>query len=265
MFTIGQLSKRTHISIRTLRYYDELGLLKPAKVAESGYRYYSNEELRLLQHITALKELGFTLASIKELLLTTGKGAQESRWKSFLDFELAAIAEERTRLDEMEKLLQTARHALEMKGEIEAEDIFLFIRALQTPPNVRESFFARHFTEREIRILKNLPDLSSEDPRAMKWAKLIRAAMEHLHEPPSSDVSQDLARQFVEISMDWFEQDEQLIEKYWTMIRPEANEETKVYGLDADVMGYIDRIVDAYLQQDQEGTPHGEADRTAHS
>lgn len=43
MYSIGELSKNTNISIRTLRYYDEIGLLKPAKVADSGYRYYSNQ------------------------------------------------------------------------------------------------------------------------------------------------------------------------------------------------------------------------------
>ncbi|MFX3633159.1 MAG: MerR family transcriptional regulator [Candidatus Pristimantibacillus sp.] len=230
MYTIGQLSKKTNISIRTLRYYDELGLLKPARVADSGYRYYSYEELRLLQHITALKELGFTLASIKELLTAGGAVSQELRWKSYLDFELAAVAEEKRRLDEMEKLLQTARYALEMKGELEPEDIYLFIKAVQSPFGIRDSFLAQHFTDREIKIIKNLPDLISNDPRSMKWAQLIRKVKEHLHEPPSSDISQELAAQIIEVSMEWFEKDEQLLEKYWSMVRPEEGKETKVYG-----------------------------------
>lgn len=258
MYSIGQLSKKTHISIRTLRYYDELGLLKPAKVAESGYRYYSNEELQLLRHITALKELGFTLATIKSMLSKPEQPSREAQWKSFLDFELAAIAEERRRLDEMEKLLQTARYALEMNGDIAPDDIFLFIRALRTPPGQRDSFFARHFTAREIQILQRLPDLSSEDPRTMRWAQLMRAAKAHTQEPPDSAISRELAEQFMEIAMEWFEGDEQLIEKYWTLIRPEAGGETKVYGLDADVMAYIDRIVDARLQRSEEEARDGE-------
>ncbi|UVI30657.1 MerR family transcriptional regulator [Paenibacillus spongiae] len=258
MYSIGQLSEKTNISIRTLRYYDEIGLLKPAKVADSGYRYYSNEELSLLQHITALKELGFTLASIKELLsVSAGKESQENRWRTYLEFELAAVAEEKKRLDEMEKLLRTARHAFEMKGEVDAEDIFLFIKALRSPSEPRETFLAQHFTDREIKIIKELPDLSANDPRSMEWARLIRKVKEHLHEPPSSSNSQNLAAQIVEVSMEWFQQDERLIEKYWSMIRPEEGMETKVYGMDADVMDYIDRIVDLYLQHLQEGDSHG--------
>ena len=253
LYSIGQLSKNTNISIRTLRYYDEIGLLKPAKVAESGYRYYSNEEIKMLQHITALKELGFTLASIKELLLSTGREMQEQRWRDYLEFELAAIVEERRRLDEMEKLLQNARYAFEMKGEIASEDIFLFIRALRFPAEVREAFLNEHFADDEIRVIKSLPDLSSNEPRSMEWAKLLRKVREHQHESPSSEASQQLAAQIMELSMEWFEQDEQLINKYWSLIRPEGGKETKVFGLDAEVMDYIDQIVDLYLEHLQEG------------
>ncbi|MFD7525609.1 MerR family transcriptional regulator [Paenibacillus chitinolyticus] len=252
MYSIGQLSKKTNISIRTLRYYDEIGLLKPAEVADSGYRYYSGREVKQLQHIAALKELGFTLASIKKML-SSGEETNEINWGAYLDFELAAVAEERRRLDEMEKLLQVTRHAFEMKGDVESEDIFLFIRSLSAPSEGRETFLTQHFTDNEIRILKSLPDLSADDPRNMAWAKLIREVKEHLHEPPSSAVSQKLAARIVEISMDWFQQDEQLIEKYWSLIRPEEGKEAKVYGMEADVMDYIDRIVDWYLQHLEEG------------
>lgn len=63
--------------------------------------------------------------------------------------------------------------------------------------------------------------------------------------------------------MEWFENDEQLLEKYWSMVRPEEGMETKVYGLDADVMNYIDQIVDRYLLNTQEGNLNGEEDRKA--
>jgi len=263
MYSIGRLAKQTKISIRTLRYYDEIGLLKPAKVAESGYRYYSNEEIQTLRHIAALKGLGFTLASIKEML-ASGGGERESRWKDFLDLELATIAKERKRLDDMEKLLLTTRHAFEMKGDVEPEDLFLFIRALGSPPETREAFLARHFTEREIRIIKRLPSLSDTDPRNMEWAGLMREAKERLGEPPSSAASQELAKRFVAVGLDWFEQDEKLLEKYWSLIRPEEGEKEKVYGMDAEAMAYIDRIVDEYLRRQGEeagdGSQGGQAD-----
>ena len=66
MYTIGRLSKATNVTIRTLRYYDELGILKPARVAETGYRYYDTSALMRLQQITALKHQGYIEPSAED-------------------------------------------------------------------------------------------------------------------------------------------------------------------------------------------------------
>jgi DNA-binding transcriptional MerR regulator len=69
MFRIGDFSRFTCVSVKMLRHYDEIGLLKPARVdAESGYRYYSADQLPRLNRIIALKELGFSLEQVAQLL-----------------------------------------------------------------------------------------------------------------------------------------------------------------------------------------------------
>ncbi len=68
MKTVSQVAKLTGISIRTLQYYDEIGLLKPSGLTSSGYRLYDDEALQTLQQILFLKELGFQLKEIKEIL-----------------------------------------------------------------------------------------------------------------------------------------------------------------------------------------------------
>ncbi|MGO4788515.1 MerR family transcriptional regulator [Paenibacillus sp. 2KB_20] len=66
MMKISAFAKVSGISIKTLRYYDELGILKPAHVDEqSGYRYYSEEQLLTVKRIAAYKEQGFTLEQLK--------------------------------------------------------------------------------------------------------------------------------------------------------------------------------------------------------
>jgi 7-cyano-7-deazaguanine reductase len=65
---IKDISRMTALSIRSLQYYDEIGLLKPAQRSESGYRLYSDNDLIRLQQVVTLKFLGFSLASIKEIL-----------------------------------------------------------------------------------------------------------------------------------------------------------------------------------------------------
>ena len=68
MKSISQVGKLTGVSIRTLQYYDEIGLLKPSELTAAGYRMYDDNALQTLQQILFFKELGFPLKEIKEIL-----------------------------------------------------------------------------------------------------------------------------------------------------------------------------------------------------
>lgn len=68
MRTVKEISEITGVSIRTLRYYDEIGLLKPTGLTKAGYRLYDNKALEKLQQIMFFKELGISLMDIKEII-----------------------------------------------------------------------------------------------------------------------------------------------------------------------------------------------------
>ena len=68
MYTVKQLSKLAGVTPRTLHHYDEIGLLKPSRVGENGYRYYGEESLLRLQQILFYRELGLPLEDIKKLM-----------------------------------------------------------------------------------------------------------------------------------------------------------------------------------------------------
>lgn len=67
-YTVKQVSQMCGVSVRTLHYYHEIGLLTPYKVTDSRYRLYNRENLERLQQILFFRELGFELAKIKEIL-----------------------------------------------------------------------------------------------------------------------------------------------------------------------------------------------------
>ena len=110
MLKIGDFSKISRVSIRMLRHYDDIGLLKPAKIDDfTGYRYYREDQLFLMGRITALKDMGFSLADIARILEIYD---DKDRLDSFLaarEQELAAQARE-TEYKLM--LLDTARKRL---------------------------------------------------------------------------------------------------------------------------------------------------------
>ena len=68
MMNIGELSAMTHVSIRTLRHYDRIGLLKPSHVTEAGYRQYDEAALERLHTIRLFRELEFSLADIQRII-----------------------------------------------------------------------------------------------------------------------------------------------------------------------------------------------------
>ena len=67
-YSINELSKLAKISKRTLRYYDEINLLKPKRINSSGYRIYGDYEIDQLQQILFYKEMGFKLDEIREII-----------------------------------------------------------------------------------------------------------------------------------------------------------------------------------------------------
>ena len=68
MRTVNEVSKMTGVSIRTLHYYDQIGLLSPTSVTEAGYRLYDDTALERLQQILLFKELEFPSKEIKEII-----------------------------------------------------------------------------------------------------------------------------------------------------------------------------------------------------
>ncbi len=66
--TVGALAKRTGISVRTLHYYDEIGVLAPSQHSDAGYRLYTGADVVRLQQVMSLRQLGFSLAQVRECL-----------------------------------------------------------------------------------------------------------------------------------------------------------------------------------------------------
>jgi DNA-binding transcriptional MerR regulator len=110
-YSVNRLSKLSGVSARTLRYYDEIGLLKPARIAESGYRLYGQAEVDLLQQILLYRELGFPLEEIKTLLAAPDFDRAEAFTR-----HLTELHTKRQRLDAL--IHNVTQSIAAMKGEV---------------------------------------------------------------------------------------------------------------------------------------------------
>lgn len=110
MLKIGDFSKLSRVSIRMLRHYDEIGLLKPVETDPStGYRYYRAGQLPVAGRIAALKEMGFGLTAIREMLSCFDDPAKLEAYLRSQRMELLALREETER---RLRLLDTAQDRL---------------------------------------------------------------------------------------------------------------------------------------------------------
>lgn len=108
MFAIGEFARLAQVTVKTLRYYDEAGLLKPAHVdRDSGYRHYKASQLPRLNRILVLKELGFSLEQIASLI---DEGVNEFELQGMLRLRRAEqqtkIEQESSRLAAIEFMIQ---------------------------------------------------------------------------------------------------------------------------------------------------------------
>lgn len=243
MYGIGKVAAETNLTVRTLRYYDEISLLKPSYVAESGYRYYSKNDVLKLQRILALKELGFNLKQIKEIL-------DRNKWKNVFKEHLEFIAKEKERLGYLEKLSRLCLQLSIVEQDISWDNIFQYIRQSQEAQNKKTQFLKEYFNEREFGILKN-PLLDIGEEEAITLIDLLKTANEQKDEDPFSAKSQALAERFAIFLNDAFRGDEALISKYWEL-QKQSPKEASLIVLDKDVIQYIDDIMDIYEERLEE-------------
>lgn len=109
---VKEVAELVGVSIRTLHHYDQIGLLTPKEITDSGYRLYSEENLETLQQILFFKELGFNLKEIKKIINSSLFNRQEA-----LILQRKMLIEKRKKVDKMiETIDKTIKH---MAGEIQ--------------------------------------------------------------------------------------------------------------------------------------------------
>lgn len=115
VYSIRELSELAGVSARTLRYYDEIGLLKPLYVNEAGYRFYGEKEVDALQQILFYRERGFDLKQIQKIIYEEDFDIEKA-----LEEHLVVLERRRKQLD---SLIQSVKQTIgSMRGECVMSD-----------------------------------------------------------------------------------------------------------------------------------------------
>ena len=105
LYSTGEFAKIAGVTIRTIRYYDKIGLLKPTKVLNNGYRRYCNNDLITLQKIVSLKQLGFSLEEIYPLIQDNDKNS----FKKSIQLQISLLDQKIQKLNALKESLKSTK------------------------------------------------------------------------------------------------------------------------------------------------------------
>ncbi|MFZ1871563.1 MAG: MerR family transcriptional regulator [Chania sp.] len=157
LLKVGELARRSGITVRTLHYYDSIGLLIPSARSDAGYRLYNRADITRLHHIQALRRMGVTLAEVGALLARSGLAlpAVIEQQIAMLDRQLVQITALRGRLQHMHTQLT-------MGNEPELNDWLTTLESM--------TMYDKYFTADE---LAQLPFYQADEARNQEWKEMV--------------------------------------------------------------------------------------------
>ncbi len=228
----GELSKQLNISVRTIRYYDQIGLIKPSKKASAGKRYYSQEDIMNLEKILLLKSLNLSLEDSKKILA-------EQSMSDVLLAHKSLLQEQLYHLNNSLQHTQSLLNILDLEGAIHWEDLISLVVTSK-----EEKDWSKYFSLEEQSLLKSqLPKLENDELTTKKWINLIKRIELCLEKKisPQSEEGQLIVEDLNILTAETFGNNDELIEAFWEVRKSEsASQELGLYPIDASIIEFLE-------------------------
>ena len=228
---VGELAKRTGISIRTLHHYDEIGLVSPSHRTVSGHRLYGREDVVRLQQVLSLRQMGFPLEEIRELLARRDFSAQELVRNHIerLRRQIAAQQELCARLEAVAAHYDSAS----------AEEFIQVIEVM--------TMFDKYYTKEQLDTLAKRAEMFGEEKMRgfqEEWPRLIASVREEMQRgtDPKDPKVQALAKRWMELIEAFTGGDDGIRESLKNLYRGESQFGAQ-QGLDGALSEYVGKAL----------------------
>ena len=223
---VGELAKRTGLTVRTLHHYDAIGLLKPSARSDADYRLYNQADVGRLHAIQSLRHLGLSLADVGSMLERGGEGLSDT-----LARQIRALGHEITQATELRARLQLLQERLATGDAPDMTDWLSTLSLMST--------YAKYFSAEEIRLI-----LSNRKAQSASWEHLIaevRLAMRQQLAADSRPV-QTLALRWMNLTLAMMSDNFKLIERWGQMVSTEPKGQFR-NGPGPEVVSYINAAI----------------------
>jgi DNA-binding transcriptional MerR regulator len=224
LYRIGELARRTGVSVRTLHHYHDIGLLCPSARGENGYRLYSSEDVARLQQIKSLRSLGFSLEDVRSCLERQVFSAHH-----IIEMQVERLKERIALEQQLCERLRAVQRLTSTRQSVSVEDLLKIIEAT--------SMTEKYYTPEQMEYLaKRREEVGEERIREVEaeWPRLmaeVQAAVDR-GDDPTSQSSQELAQRWNGLVEEFTGGDDGIRQSLNTMYQNESN----VAGMDVAAM-----------------------------
>jgi DNA-binding transcriptional MerR regulator len=241
---VGELAKRTGLTVRTLHHYDSIGLLTPSARSDSGYRLYQRDDIARLHQIQALRRFGMSLAAIGTFLATP-----EAPFNQIIAQQIAALDRQIDQATLLRKQLSALQRQLDDGNQPELADWLTTLELM--------TMYDKYFSKEE---LERLPLYQQGSKHNKEWADLVaqvRALMD-AGTPPDSVQAQRLSSHWMTMLERDTKADPDFARRLDAMMRDEPGAQQQS-GVTPDLKEYVVQAFSAvklalyakYLDEDE--------------
>lgn len=233
LLKIGELAKRTGLTVRTLHHYDDIGLLRPSVRSDAGYRLYNRKDIERLHRIQALRRMDLSLAEIAALLENDGAGLQQ-----VIEQQIALLDRQAERTIQLRDRLKLLLERVSQNVEPDLPDWLVTLEMM--------TMYDKYFTSDELAKIRALKaqENSTFLSESTAMVKRIRECLDN-NIPPESEEVQALSTPWMALAHRRMDGDARLIRKLDSLHRNEPIAQA-LTGVDGAMIDYMARASVAY-------------------
>ena len=246
--TVGEVAKKLNITVRTIQYYDQIGLVNPSELTEGGRRLYSLGDYVKLHQIISLKEFGFTLKEIKERIVPANSLTEMDQ---YLKKQEELIQDEIKRKQITYQLLNQFRREMNQVGKVDWE---VFVEIIELLRNQDEHYWIVKYLDKGLyeKIKeRTVKDQGQQYVKRMEKLCIRAKTLQDQDIPPNSKEGIALAREWWDEIMGFTEGDMEMIRQLTELTEKSRNEkQTEFLKAFRMVEEYISKALTAYFETD---------------
>ncbi|MCG3774922.1 MAG: Nodulation protein NolA [Nitrospira sp.] len=232
---VGELAKRTGMTVRALHHYDAIGLLTPSLRTESGYRLYTDADVVRLQRIASLRQIGFSLDEVRGFL-----DQPESSLAEVIDLHIEMLHAQIEAQVGLSRRLEGIQRIIRSNGEVTVEQLLQLMETMK--------MVDKHYTPEQLDWLKQRREQVGEariKEVEAEWPRLIAEVRVEMEKgtAPTDERVKDLAKRWHDLVEEFTGGNPEIAKSVRKMYEEEPSTYNLTPGFDREIMDYIGKAL----------------------